>query len=123
MLNFSAIRIGSSDSKKLAEFYAKVFGFESQWNQEDWYGFKVGTGNIVIGPHSEINGLNSEPARLMINIEADDVQKEFDRIKATGAKVIKEPVSMSEDAGSADISTFEDPEGNYFQIVSIWEDA
>jgi len=121
MLNFSNLMIGTTDSKSLADFYEKVFDKAPSWQDGDWFGFEIGKGSIAIGPHSEIKGQNSEPARIMINIEADDPQKEFERIKATGAKVIKEPEEASNDMGSITMSTFADPDGNYFQICSIYE--
>jgi predicted enzyme related to lactoylglutathione lyase len=45
------------------------------------------------------------------------VENEFERIKDTGATVIKEPYEM----GGGMIATFADPDGNYFQLMTPWE--
>lgn len=122
MLNFSTVSIGTSDSKALADFYAKVLDTEPEWQDGDWFGFKIGTGNVAIGPHSEVKGKNSMPGRIMLNLEADDPRKEFDRIKATGATVIADPYEAGTEVDEKMVlSTFADPDGNYFQVCSAWE--
>ena len=72
---------------------------------------------ITVGPHSEVHGKNPEPGRLIWNIETTQVQAEFDRMKAAGAIVIREPYEFEGAPGSA-IATFADPDGNYFQLTS-----
>ena len=41
-------------------------------------------------------------------------------MKATGATVVTEPYSFEGSQGSS-IATFEDPDGNYFQLMSPME--
>ena len=48
-------------------------------------------------------------------------QADFDRMKASGAIVVAEPYSF-EGAPDSRIATFEDPDGNYFQLTSPWEE-
>ena len=117
-LNLNNVMLGSADSKKLAEFYAKVLGDANpDWSDEEngWFGWQVGDGTIAIGPHSEIEGKSKEPARVMLNFETNDVKGEFDRIKDLGAEVVAEPY---EPGGGPDMQlcTFADPDGNYFQL-------
>ena len=50
----------------------------------------------------------------MFNFETPQVEEEYERIKALGAVVIKEPYQI-EDAW---IATLADPDGNYFKLVS-----
>lgn len=121
-MNLDAVMIGSSQPRELAEFYKKTLGSDPVWEDGDWSAFKIGSGAIAIGPHSDVNGSNSEPARMIINISSEDPQKEFNRIKQTGAKVIAEPYKTGEEKNSMTLCTFADPDGNYFQICSQWED-
>ena len=121
MLNFNTLMIGSNDYKKLGDFYGKVFDAKPVFEGDGFVCYQAGAGFIGIGPHSEVSGANSEPGRLILNFETKDVQSEFDRVKAIGAKVVKEPYDMGDESGTMKISTFEDPDGNYFQIVSEWE--
>ena len=51
------------------------------------------------------------------NIVTPDVQKEFDRMKAAGGIVVAEPYEFEQAPGSK-IATFEDPDGNYFQLMT-----
>lgn len=123
-MKLDSIMIGTTQAKVLADFYKKVLDQEPAWedDQGGWYGFKLGNGGIAIGPHSEVAGSNKEPGRIIVNISAQDPRKEFDRIKATGAEVIAEPYEVGDDSGTMTMCTFADPDGNYFQIASVWED-
>ena len=118
MLNLNSVMIGSSQPKVLAEFYEKVFGKKPDMDEEERAGWPVGNAFLSVGPHSEIKGKAKEPARVMFNLETKEVKEEFERIKKTGATVIKEPYEMQ----GAWIATFADPDGNYFQLMTPWED-
>ena len=74
---------------------------------------------VTIGPHDQVKGKNSEPGRLIWNIETDDVKGQFQKLKAAGATVVKEPYQMGEAPGQQMwITTFSDPDNNYFQLMS-----
>jgi predicted enzyme related to lactoylglutathione lyase len=74
----------------------------------------------TIGPHDQVHGKNAEPGRIIWNIESADVKADFDRLKAAGAMVIREPYSF-EGAPDAWIATLADADDNYFQLVSPME--
>jgi len=113
--------IGTTQPKVLSDFYKKVFEAEPVWDEGDWTAFKIGVGSIAIGPHSDISGSNKEPARIMFNISSDDPRKEFDRIKAAGAKIIAEPYDAGNEEGSMIMCTFADLDGKYCQVTTAWE--
>jgi predicted enzyme related to lactoylglutathione lyase len=122
-LDLSNIMLGSEDSKRLADFYTQVLGAPNpDWSDPDggWFGFKVGTGSIAIGPHSEVSGKNQHPGRIMLNFATPDVKSEFERIKATGAEVVAEPYAPGGGEGMQ-LCTFADPDGNYFQLSTPWD--
>jgi catechol 2,3-dioxygenase-like lactoylglutathione lyase family enzyme len=54
--------------------------------------------------------------------EVDDVDREFDRIKALGAAVLLEPVSVTAGFGSRRIAFFRSPDGFVFEVMQITED-
>jgi len=120
MINLSSIMIGSSDPKNLAKFYEKVLEKKADWSDGDWFGFKIGENFITIGPHSEVGKKSKEPQRIMINFYTNDVKGDFDRIKKD-AKVVKKPYTPDE-AKDMWIATLEDPDGNYFQLATPWND-
>jgi predicted enzyme related to lactoylglutathione lyase len=112
--------IFSEEPKKLTEFYSKVFDNEPDWSGGEFVGLSVGDMSIVIGPHSKVKGKSTNPERIMFNLETEDVESEFERIKNLGAKVIAEPYHPSE-AEETLIATLADPDGNYFQLMSPME--
>ena len=117
MLNLNSIMVGSAEPKALAEFYARVFGRPADMAEEDWYGWNGKSVFFGIGKHSEVGARAKEPARIILNMETADVKEEFERIKALGATVIKDLYEMH----GMWIATFADPNGNYFQLMSPWE--
>lgn len=117
MLNFNSILVFSEDPKKLSEFYKKIFEKDPEWNEGGYSAFQVGSGFITVGPHDKVKGKAANPERIMFNLETDDVQGEFDRIKGLGAEVIAEPYGPEEEP-EGKIATFADPDGNYFQLMT-----
>lgn len=120
-MKLSGVMIGSENPKVLGEFYNKMFG-EAGWRQDDWYGYDVDGGSLMIGPHSAVKGTNSEPARVMITLIAQNVAEEFARMKGLGAKVVAEPYQPdAKNNPNTWLSTLSDPDGNYLQLSSPWE--
>lgn len=118
-MNFNSILIGSENPEALAAFYTKLLG-DPTWTDESYSTWQVGSGSISIGPHSEVKGRNVSPGRIIWNIETTDVKGEAERFKAAGAAVVAEPYSF-EGFPDAWIATFEDPDGNYFQLMTPME--
>ncbi len=121
MLNFNSILIFSEDPKKLGDFYQEVFQGKPVWEEGGYRGFKVGACSVMIGPHDKVHGKSTNPERTIINFETKDVEKEFERIKKLGAKVIAKPYHPMEEQKML-LATFADPDGNYFQLASPMEE-
>lgn len=118
MLNLVGVMLGSDDPKSLKDFYTKVFG-PPPWEDSAYVGWKLGNVTLMIGAHTDVKGRNEVPGRIIWNLETADVKGEFDRIKQLGATVVKEPYQPgSSEAPDFWMATFEDPDGNYFQIAS-----
>jgi predicted enzyme related to lactoylglutathione lyase len=121
MLHLNSILVFSEDPKRLSDFYTKVFGKGPDWDDYGYYGFTMGHITITFGKHDKVTGKNPQPERFMFNLETQDVKSEFERIKGYGATVIAQPYKMGEDSEGW-IATFADPDGNYFQLMTPWED-
>ncbi len=121
-MKLTGVMVNSEDPKTLGEFYTKVFG-KPGWQQDDWYGFDISGGTLMIGPHSDIKGRSKEPARVMICFVNEDVKAEFERIKGLGAGVVAEPY-QPDAANSPNVwlSTLSDPDGNYLQLSTPFMD-
>jgi predicted enzyme related to lactoylglutathione lyase len=115
-MNFNNVLIGSEDPGRLAEYYTKLFG-DAAWNEGGYTGWRLGSGAIFVGPHSEVKGRSVYPGRIILNIETDDVQGDFARFRAAGAIVVREPYTFEQAPGSW-IATFADPDDNYFQLTT-----
>jgi predicted enzyme related to lactoylglutathione lyase len=114
-MNLNSILIGTDDPARLVDFYTRLFG-EPTWNDGGYTGWLIGSGALTVGAHDEVSGSNPQPGRLIWNIETADVQADFDRFKAAGATVIREPYGFAGEDGL--IATLADPDGNYFQLMS-----
>lgn len=118
-----SVTLFSQNAKKLAEFYEKIVGLKNtgvyeMGNKNDeayMYEFKKGSSFAIID-HSKVKGKNKNPERYIINFEVDDIKKEFARLKKLKIKVVAEVYHVE---GYGWISTFEDIEGNYFQLVQV----
>ena len=120
MLNLNSVMLGTSQVKQMADFYEKVFGKKADWTDGSWYGWQIGGTHLTIGEHSEVKGKAKEPQRIILNLETKEVKEEFERIKRVGATVIKEPYKPAE-AQDMWIATFADPDGNYLQLMTPWD--
>src|SRR5688572_7179773 len=112
-LNLNTVMLGSDDPKALSDFYTKVLG-EPGWTDSSYTGWQVGSAWLMIGGHDQVKGRNDMPGRIMMNFETPDVKAEFKRIKDLGATVVAEPY---EPGAGMWMATFEDPDGNYFQLA------
>jgi predicted enzyme related to lactoylglutathione lyase len=115
-MNLNSILIGSEDPQRLTDYYTKLFG-KPGFEDGGYTGWQIGSGYLTVGPHDRVKGGNTQPGRLIWNIETPDVKSEFDRLKAAGATVVREPYSPGE-ATEMSIATFSDPDDNYFQVAS-----
>jgi predicted enzyme related to lactoylglutathione lyase len=120
MLNLTTVMIGSEHPEALTDFYTSVLG-DPAWKDGGFVGWQTPTGMLMIGAHSEVKGRSTTPGRIIVNFETPDVPGEFARIKALGAAVKQEPYrpgDTSDTSGDFWLATFEDPDGNYFQLAS-----
>lgn len=119
-----AILLSSENARKLAKFYKELVGLKQTMEMEigdkgeNGYEFELKGANLYILDHSEIKGKNKQPPRVMFNLEVDDMDKEVEKLKKNGVKVVQDTYHV-EDYGL--ITTFEDADGNYFQLVQVRE--
>lgn len=117
MLDLNSVMLGTHKPKELADYYEKVLGKEPDWTDGGWYGWRLGSGSLTVSEHLEVRGKATEPQRVMFNLETTEVEKEFERMQKAGAFVVKVPYEM----GGMRVATPADPDGNYFQLMSLWE--
>jgi predicted enzyme related to lactoylglutathione lyase len=116
-VNFNGILIGSEDPGRLVDYYTRLFG-EPAFADGGYTGWGIGSGYVTVGPHSEVTGRSAQPGRIIWNIETADVRGEFERMRAAGAIVVREPYGFDEAPPDSLIATLADPDDNYFQLMS-----
>ena len=115
-MDINSILIGSDEPTRLADYYRRLFG-DPVFEDGGYTSWVIGSGSVTVGAHSEVHGKNTHPGRLIWNIESPDVKGDFERLKAAGAIVIREPYDFEQAPGTW-IATLADPDDNYFQLVS-----
>ncbi|MBI4036074.1 VOC family protein [Candidatus Daviesbacteria bacterium] len=119
-----SIILFSEDAKALAEFYQEKVGLklttEAEVGEEgeSLYGFEFGSDKpaLYIMNHSEVEDENEEPERIIFNLEVDDIEEEAKKLDEAGVKKIADTYHVQ---NYGLIATFEDLDGNYFQLVQI----
>lgn len=115
-----AVLLSSEDSTKLAKFYREVVGFnqtmEFEMGENGELGYAFEDVQLYINPHSQVHGKNKNPERYMLNFEVEDIEEEVNRLKKHKVKVIANTYHIE---GYGLIATFEDVDGNYFQLVQV----
>lgn len=115
-MNLNSILIGSENPQRLTDYYTRLFG-KPAWEDADFSSWQIGSGWVSVGPHDQVKGRNTQPGRLIWNIETTDVKGDLERLKAAGATVVREPYQPDQ-ASEMWITTLSDPDDNYFQLVS-----
>jgi len=118
-----AILLYSQDADKLADFYKDKVGLdvtvmgEYGEEKEKVYTVKAGESKqMAILHHSKVKGKNKEPERYMINFEVKNIENAVEKLVKNKVKQIAD-IYHVEDYGK--IATFEDIDGNYFQLVQV----
>lgn len=115
--------LNSENAKNLAKFYEEKVGLKrtdvydmgEDGDEVYMYEFKTGS-SLAIIDHSKVKGKNKNPERYLINLEVDDIKKEVPKVKKNGVKLVQDIYHVE---GYGWIATFEDIDGNYFQLVQV----
>lgn len=123
--NIESITLFSENAKNLVDFYKEKVGLKSTSEAElgengetNLFAFEMSGTSLYIVDHSEVKGSNKEPSRIIFNLEVDDIEEDVKRLEQKEVKKIQD-IYHVEDYGY--IATFEDLDGNYFQLVKTHE--
>ncbi|MCL4366407.1 VOC family protein [Patescibacteria group bacterium] len=118
-----SITLFSENAEKLADFYKEKVGLNLTMEAEvgedggGLYGFEFDGGpGLYMMNHSKVKGKNKEPERIIFNLEVDDIEAEVKKLDEAGVTKIQDTYHMQE---YGYIATFEDIDGNFFQLVQI----
>lgn len=120
-----SIILFSENAKNLADFYKEKLGLKLSMEAEvgdegeELYGFEFDGGpSLSIMDHSKVKGKNNSPERIIFNLEVDNIENEVKNLDEAGVKKVQDAYHVE---GYGYIATFEDTDGNYFQLVQVRE--
>ena len=112
--------VHSEDPVRLVGFYKDVVGLTPQFDVTPG-AFRAGSSSfvdLIIEPHSEVAGASKEPQRLLLNFVVEDAVAEQQRLEAARVPFIR---NATEEPGVGLFATFTDPDGNYCQLIQLFE--
>ncbi len=103
--------MSQTKGKELQEFYGSLFGWSINADNPQNYGLvDTGTGRGINGGI----GPTSEPTRVTIYIEVDDLQAYLDKAESLGGKTLMKPEEIP---GGIALALFSDPDGNVVGLL------
>ena len=115
---FAGASVWSEDLNNLLPFYRDLLGLTVTLNSPRFVMLAAGAPGgplLSLGSHSEVHGRNTDPARHMVAFTTDDIQADWQRLKAAGVEFIQDP--NAEDG--LILATLKDPEGNLVQLYQF----
>lgn len=113
--HFAGASIWSEDRDKLLPFYRDVLGVKVAMESPEYVMLGADSTDVPtlgLATHSEVHGRNLDPARHMVAFGSDDLQADWQRLKAAGVEFIQDPTEY----GELSIATLKDPDGNLVQL-------
>jgi predicted enzyme related to lactoylglutathione lyase len=110
------LNVNSPDPDRLISFYRDTVKLEPEGNMGPG-AFKAGGDAVfIIDGHSKVSGSASQPERVLMDFMVDDLASEHSRLEAAGVPVERK---MGREEWGGVISTFKDPDGNFFQLMEF----
>ena len=95
-------------------FYRDTVGLPQQAGMED-FALQLPQGaSLGFGGHSETHGRSKDPSRVLINLFVEDINASQAELEAKGVSFFR---NKGVEYWGGIISSFEDPDGNYVQII------
>jgi len=110
------ITIWTDNLERLKAFYKDVLKLPLHSDHGDSVAFRWGEMRLNLGLHSNVKGSSKDPYRTMVHFGVNDIQSEYQRLKAAGVDFIRPP--EREDWGGW-VATFKDPDGNVLQMLEL----
>ncbi len=108
--------LSSEEPRGLMAFYRDTVGLSPQEGMED-FALQLPQGaSLGFGGHSETHGRAKEPSRVLINLFVEDINSSQAELEAKGVKFFRD---KGVECWGGVISSFEDPDGNYVQLIQF----
>lgn len=118
--SLESVVLRSANADALANFYKDKVGLEIKDEAEGEDGSKMFDLKAGSGPSvyimSDSDAKSGGSSNVSMNIEVDDIEKEVKKLNDAGAKQVKDVYHLE---GYGLISTYEDSDGNNFNLVQV----
>ena len=112
-----SVVIWTEDVSRLLPFYRDVLGLKPEMETAGFVVFEASSGAaLALGTHSEVKGCSRDPYRVMVDLNVDDCQAEYERLSKQGVEFVRTP---SDEGDGAVIATLLDPDGNVLQLFQM----
>ena len=118
-----SVNVFSQNARRLASFYKDKVGLKltieaAMGRRAKVFGFEFpGTSSLLyIADSDMIKGAAKGARRVFINFEVDEIEKEVRKLAKNKVKTVQEIYHLE---GYGWVATFEDLDGNYFQLVQV----
>ncbi len=117
-----SILLSSENPQALGEFYSQKVGLKQTMEMEigekgeKGFAFEMKGCSLYIMHHSKVSGKSKGAERIMFNLETNNIEGDVKKLDKAGVKKVQDTYHM-ENYGY--IATFEDIDGNYFQLVQV----
>jgi predicted enzyme related to lactoylglutathione lyase len=110
------LNLTSEDRDRLMAFYRDTVGLPPQEGMEE-FALQLPQGaSLAFDGHSETHGRTKEPSRVLINLFVEDINESQAELEAKGVKFFR---NKGVEYWGGIISSFEDPDGNYVQLIQF----
>ena len=99
---------------EMRSFYVDALGLVPRSNRAGFINFELGEQRLTITVHSELEGPNTDPLHVMINLATSDIDADFAAAVDAGARPLRPP---ERESWGGIIATLADPDGNIVQLL------
>jgi len=116
-----SILLGTADPVRLRDWYAAAFsaGDDDGFTEvtPTLFACRFGGTSLLIDGRGDVAYANPDPGRVILNFHVDDARATAERLNDIGVTWL---VELEERDGGL-FGTLVDPDGNYVQIIELWE--
>lgn len=98
------------------QFYVEVLGLAPRTRRDGFVNFELGDQRLTVTVHDGVRGASTEPWRVMLNLEVDDIGLEHARLAGLGVAFARSP---EQEPWGGWIATLADPDGNTIQLFQL----
>jgi predicted enzyme related to lactoylglutathione lyase len=116
LLAGALISTGIERFPAMRHFYVEVLRLQVRSDRDGFVNFDLGGGRLTVTTHSDVSGVNADPARVMVNLGVQGIDATHKRLTEAGVRFVRDPES---EAWGGRVATLVDPDGNYVQLLEF----